>query len=228
MDANAIRLATQTVAARPDPYRLDCMAERNAAGRHYSTVEILERLVAFDTTSCKSNLELIAYVRDYLDAHRIPYRVSTDETVDLGTLVFPIVASGGASEQQRDARLGSFVWAPDSKAVAFEDQVDGNRSIVLVTIGDDGNMTPQFFPMSLTLLCSTNEVAPEQFIWDSLKLQVTSGPKRLVNVSAKAAKGFFQKVLTIFPQDFKAVESEHSKPAKKKAAKGTSDSGTTR
>ena len=32
---------------------------------------ILQRLVAFDTTSAKSNLELIAYVQDYLTAHGV-------------------------------------------------------------------------------------------------------------------------------------------------------------
>ncbi len=36
------------------------MAER------MSTVEMLERLVAFDTTSRNSNLELIAFVQDWL------------------------------------------------------------------------------------------------------------------------------------------------------------------
>src|SRR6516165_2277124 len=33
--------------------------------------ELLAQLVAFDTTSTKSNLELIAYVKDYLDSHGV-------------------------------------------------------------------------------------------------------------------------------------------------------------
>src|SRR5271170_5109103 len=45
-----------------------------------TTAELLERLVAFDTTSRNSNLELIAFVRAFLDANGVPYRVSTDET----------------------------------------------------------------------------------------------------------------------------------------------------
>jgi acetylornithine deacetylase len=36
--------------------------------------------VSFDTTSRNSNLALIGFVREYLDAHGIPYRVSTDTT----------------------------------------------------------------------------------------------------------------------------------------------------
>ncbi|MDR3535925.1 MAG: acetylornithine deacetylase [Acetobacteraceae bacterium] len=45
-----------------------------------STAEMLERLVSFDTTSRNSNLPLIGFVRDWLDANGVPYRVSTDAT----------------------------------------------------------------------------------------------------------------------------------------------------
>ena len=54
-------------------------APSNAPPR-LSTTELLARLVAFDTTSRNSNLTLIAFVREYLDALGIPYRVSTDRT----------------------------------------------------------------------------------------------------------------------------------------------------
>ena len=36
-----------------------------------SSVDMLKRLVAFDTTSRKSNLELIQYFQDYLDDHGV-------------------------------------------------------------------------------------------------------------------------------------------------------------
>ncbi len=49
-----------------------------AAERRCSTAELLARLVGFDTTSRNSNLELIGFVRAYLDAHAVPYRVSTN------------------------------------------------------------------------------------------------------------------------------------------------------
>ena len=44
------------------------------------TTEMLDRLVSFDTTSRNSNLELIGFVRAWLDGHGIPYRVSHDAT----------------------------------------------------------------------------------------------------------------------------------------------------
>src|SRR5215475_11622866 len=42
-----------------------------------STAEMLARLVSFDTTSRNSNLALIDFVRAFLDAHGVAYRVST-------------------------------------------------------------------------------------------------------------------------------------------------------
>jgi acetylornithine deacetylase len=46
----------------------------------YTSVEMLAALVAFDTTSRNSNLELIHFVRDYLDAHGVPSVLVHDET----------------------------------------------------------------------------------------------------------------------------------------------------
>src|ERR1700688_635432 len=56
------------------------MNAQNTAAPRLSTAELLSRLVSYDTTSRNSNLNLIAFVREYLDAHGIPYRVSTDAT----------------------------------------------------------------------------------------------------------------------------------------------------
>ena len=60
---------------------------------------MLARLVSFDTTSRNSNLALIGYVREYLDGHGIPYRISTDasgEKANLHAIVGPQGAGGVA------------------------------------------------------------------------------------------------------------------------------------
>ena len=44
-----------------------------------SSVDMLKRLVAFDTTSRNSNLELIHYIRDYLDDHGVPSTLVPNE-----------------------------------------------------------------------------------------------------------------------------------------------------
>ena len=52
----------------------------NTGTSRLSTAEMLSRLVSYDTTSRNSNLRLIGFVREYLDAHGVPYRVSADAT----------------------------------------------------------------------------------------------------------------------------------------------------
>ena len=44
-----------------------------AGGPRFTPLELLERLVAFDTESSKSNLALIDFVADYLDAWGVPH-----------------------------------------------------------------------------------------------------------------------------------------------------------
>ena len=48
-----------------------------AAERLQAAIEILERLVAFDTTSARSNLDLIGWVQDYLAGHGIAATLSS-------------------------------------------------------------------------------------------------------------------------------------------------------
>ncbi len=50
------------------------------AGETYSPREMIERLVAFDTTSRESNLGLIHFVRDYLTGHGVESTLIPDET----------------------------------------------------------------------------------------------------------------------------------------------------
>jgi acetylornithine deacetylase len=49
-------------------------------------VEMIRRLVAFDTTSAKSNLRLIEFVRDYLDGHGVAAELSFDESGEKANL----------------------------------------------------------------------------------------------------------------------------------------------
>ena len=63
----------------------------------YTAVEMLAALVAFDTTSRNSNLELIAFVEDYLDQHQVPhYRVEYEggRKANLYATIGPDVVGG--------------------------------------------------------------------------------------------------------------------------------------
>jgi acetylornithine deacetylase len=82
-----------------------------------TTVELLERLVAFDTTSRKSNLPLISFVRDYLDAHAVPYRLSFDETgekANIHAMIGPQTAGGVALSGHVDTvPVDGQAWSSD-------------------------------------------------------------------------------------------------------------------
>ena len=63
-----------------------------ADAQSMTSLEILDRLVSFDTTSRNSNLALIAWVRAYLDGFAIPYRLSYDaagERANLHAIIGP-------------------------------------------------------------------------------------------------------------------------------------------
>lgn len=67
-------------------------------GTVISTRNILERLVAFDTTSRESNLALIEYVRDYLDGHGVASTLIHNEArtkANLYATIGPRDAPGG-------------------------------------------------------------------------------------------------------------------------------------
>ncbi|HET8726785.1 MAG TPA: M20/M25/M40 family metallo-hydrolase, partial [Alphaproteobacteria bacterium] len=63
----------------------------------YTPAEMLERLVAFDTVSAKSNLDLIDWVVDYLRAHGVePVRLPNEEgtKANLYATIGPAVPGG--------------------------------------------------------------------------------------------------------------------------------------
>ena len=67
------------------------------AGTRYTPLEMIERLVAFDTTSHKSNLALIDFVADYLAGHGIASRRTGDAEgtkANLFATVGPEIAGG--------------------------------------------------------------------------------------------------------------------------------------
>jgi acetylornithine deacetylase len=61
-------------------------------GQTYSAIEMIERLVGFDTTSRDSNLDLIHFVADYLSGHGVASEIIHDDTgkkANLHALVGP-------------------------------------------------------------------------------------------------------------------------------------------
>jgi acetylornithine deacetylase len=61
-------------------------AKPSAAPSPTATVDLLARLVSFDTTSDRSNLPLIRFIAAYLDGHGVAYRLSHDESGEKANL----------------------------------------------------------------------------------------------------------------------------------------------
>ncbi len=90
-----------------------------------STVEILGRLVAFDTTSRNSNLKLIDWIRDYLDGFGVPSRLSFDATgskANLHALLGPDCGGGLALSGHVDTvPVDGQDWSTDPFALHLAD-----------------------------------------------------------------------------------------------------------
>jgi acetylornithine deacetylase len=91
-----------------------------------TTTEMLARLTSFDTTSRNSNLALIGFVRAYLDAQGIAYRVSTDATgakANVHAVIGPQTAGGIALSGHVDTvPVDGQAWTADPFTLR---QVDG-------------------------------------------------------------------------------------------------------
>jgi len=78
---------------------------------------MLARLVAFDTTSRNSNLELIGFVRNWLDAWGVAYRISLDPTgrkANLHAIIGPHTAGGIALSGHVDTvPVDGQAWSSD-------------------------------------------------------------------------------------------------------------------
>jgi len=82
-----------------------------------TTAAMLARLVAFDTTSRNANLELIGFVRAWLDRHGVAYRVSTDasgQKANIHAIIGPQAAGGIALSGHVDTvPVDGQAWSAD-------------------------------------------------------------------------------------------------------------------
>ena len=90
-----------------------------------ATAALLARLVSFDTTSRNSNLTLIGFVREYLDAHGVPYRISTDPTgqkANIHAIIGPQQAGGVALSGHVDTvPVDGQAWSADPFTLRRQD-----------------------------------------------------------------------------------------------------------
>jgi acetylornithine deacetylase len=82
-----------------------------------SSTEMLAKLVAFDTTSRNSNLDLVGFVSSWLDRHGVPYRLSYDATgrkANVHATIGPVQPGGLAFSGHMDTvSTDGQVWTGD-------------------------------------------------------------------------------------------------------------------
>src|SRR5262249_36525669 len=90
-----------------------------------TSIQMIERLIAFDTVSANSNLRLIDDVRAYLQAHGVPCRVVPDETgtkANLFATIGPDVPGGIALSGHTDVvPVEGQPWSTDPFVATHKD-----------------------------------------------------------------------------------------------------------
>ncbi|MBN3561442.1 acetylornithine deacetylase [Aliamphritea spongicola] len=72
---------------------------------HTATLQLLQDLISFDTTSCNSNLELMAYVQSYLNEQGVQSQLIYDEAGGKANL-YATVAGSAANNAEVAAKAG--------------------------------------------------------------------------------------------------------------------------
>ena len=104
-----------------------------------STELILRDLVAFDTTSAKSNLDLIAYVQRYLASHGLASRLIPDQTgtkANLWATIGPEVDGGLVLSGHTDCvPVVGEIWQSDPFTLTERGGRLHGRHVRLINIG---------------------------------------------------------------------------------------------
>src|SRR4051794_8057981 len=95
------------------------------AAEHLTPVQLIERLVGFDTVSANSNLRLIDFVQEYLRGHGVASRVVPDETgtkANLFATIGPEVPGGIALSGHTDVvPVAGQPWTTDPFVATHKD-----------------------------------------------------------------------------------------------------------
>lgn len=101
-----------------------------------TTATMLARLVAFDTTSCNSNLALVDFVRAWLDRHGVPYRICTNAAGDkanIHAIIGPNSAGGIALSGHVDTvPVEGQTWSADPFTTVHVGTILGGATLNII------------------------------------------------------------------------------------------------
>lgn len=133
------------------------------------TVELLERLVAFDTVSANGNLDCIGFIRGHLARHGVESRLTHDDSgtkANLYATIGPADRPGVALSGHVDVvPVAGRAWSGDP----FRRRRENGRLIGRVSYGTEGGIFQQ--ASMAAIVCGPGDIAqahtPDEWIAES-------------------------------------------------------------
>ena len=161
-------------------------------------------------------------------AQNRPDGVEPTETIDVGRVIFPLGhqnfpgSNTNVPEELRHIGAGRLYWAPDSRAILFEDRTPTDSGIVLVTIDEKGMPAASRHALTASEICGRETPAVTTYNWklDRVDIAGSAGSRAVVvDLGATAGDRCTQHVLQLRSEDFKAAKMEENvKPAYSRGA----------
>ncbi|MCU1253205.1 MAG: hypothetical protein JWQ49_6234 [Edaphobacter sp.] len=151
------------------------------------------------------------------------------DTIDVGRVIFPPGhqnfpgSNTNLPDELRHFGAGRLYWAPDGRAILFEDRTPSDAGIVLVAIDEKGTPAASRHTLSATEICGRETPDGSTYNWKLDRVDVGPGAAGsraiLVDLSATGGDRCTPHVLQLRSEDFKAAKVEENvKPAYSRGA----------
>jgi len=139
------------------------------------------------------------------------------DTTNVGSVLFPLGhenfpgSNTDLPDDQQHHRATRIHWAPDSRAIAFEDRTEEGPGIVLVTLNDNG--TPSAFRHALTPadLCGRDVPSSDSVLWSLTRAEFALDRARgeiALDIAASEGDGCIPHSLQLQKADFAPAKFE--------------------
>jgi len=166
----------------------------------------------------ESSSEYMIYDLTKTPAQNRPPDVVLTETETVGRVIFPpghenVFGSGiGLPEELLHLGGGSLYWAPDSRAILFEDRTASGPGIVLVTLDEKGTASAFRHALTAGEVCGREIPAGSSYAWklDRVDIGAEAAGNRaiVVDLSAAGDNRCLPHALQLHREDFQAAKVE--------------------
>jgi hypothetical protein len=149
-----------------------------------------------------------------------PAGVEPTDTENVGRVIFPLGhqnfpgSNTNLAEELRHFGTGRLFWAPDSRAILFEDRTPTDAGIVLVTIDEKGTPAASSHTLSASEICGRETATGNTQSWKLDRVDIGPGAtgSRAISVDLSTTGGdrCIPHVLQLRSEDFKAAKVEEN------------------